>query len=160
MIRLLTPDDWQSFRALRLEGLQQSPYAFAGAYEDESPRDEAVWREKLEKSRIFGWFSEGVLTGMVGYYSLQGQYLEHRGRMFGMYVQPGMRGQGVGRQLVEAVLADAIGTLEMMFCGVHDGQEEALRLYLRCGFEIWGVEPNAVKIKGRVLNCREMARPL
>ena len=35
-VRSLTEDDWEAYRAVRLEALRESPEAFVGTFEEES----------------------------------------------------------------------------------------------------------------------------
>src|SRR5574337_595619 len=49
-VRALTEDDWEAYRAVRLEALRESPEAFVATFEEESALDESVWRERMNRS--------------------------------------------------------------------------------------------------------------
>ena len=65
-----------------------------------------------------------------------------------MFVDPGVRGRGVARARVEAVLREARATpqLEVVQLTVTDTNAPALRLYRACGFRAFGTEPFAVRV--------------
>lgn len=48
MITSCRVEDWQTYRALRLQALQDSPDAFGSTYAEEVARGDAAWRAKLE----------------------------------------------------------------------------------------------------------------
>ncbi len=42
-VRELWPNDWQEYKRLRLEWLQDTPEAFGGSYEQENEREDREW---------------------------------------------------------------------------------------------------------------------
>ena len=74
--------------------------------------------------------------------------IRHKATLFGMYVVPGERGRGLGRELVVAVLETArtrpgVGVVQLT---VSEGNDAALQLYRRAGFVAFGTEPLAVRV--------------
>ena len=61
---------------------------------------------------------------------------------------PSNRSSGLGRQLVEAALAEArqYPRLKVIQLTVTAGNDAALALYQRCGFIQYGLEPLAVRV--------------
>jgi len=86
----------------------------------------------------------------------------HKALLVGMYVQPGERGQGLGRALVLAALAAARQRpgLRLVQLTVTQGNDAALALYERCGFRRFGLEPMAVALGERFLDKLHLWRPL
>jgi ribosomal protein S18 acetylase RimI-like enzyme len=79
-------------------------------------------------------------------------------------VAPEARGAGVGRRLVEAVLADASGHgVEVVTLTVRGNNHGAIAMYESCGFVRRGLIPNGVADGDArhdiVLMCRELGRP-
>ena len=79
-------------------------------------------------------------------------------------VAPAARGTGVGRAVVEEIVADAAAHgIEVVMLEVRGNNHGAIALYEGCGFSRTGVLPNAVA-EGEarhdvILMCRELPRP-
>jgi ribosomal protein S18 acetylase RimI-like enzyme len=77
-----------------------------------------------------------------------------------MYVRPEARQTGIGRQLVQAVIAHARGQVELLQLTVISDNQPARRLYASLGFEEYGIEPRAAKYRGRYHDDVLMAKML
>jgi RimJ/RimL family protein N-acetyltransferase len=75
----------------------------------------------------------------------------HRARLWGVFVAPAYRSNGLGRSVVTSAIAYARTWTQVAFvdASVSDNSPEALRLYLSLGFEQWGREPQATEVDGR-----------
>ena len=152
-IRVLIPDDAEPFQRLRLQALQESPTAFGSSYSEEKdrPLQKVAQRLASEESHVFGAFvGDGQLVGVTGLYREQRKKSHHKALIFGMYVAPEFREQGIGRALLEAALSraeDLVG-LRRVNLTVMASNEAARSLYESCGFEAFGMEREAFKIKG------------
>lgn len=73
---------------------------------------------------------------------------EHVG-VLGMGVFASHRGRGIGRQLIEATLADARTRFSRIELDVYASNRAAIALYLSVGFEQEGVRRAAIRIGGR-----------
>jgi ribosomal protein S18 acetylase RimI-like enzyme len=73
----------------------------------------------------------------------------HKGMLWGMYVRPAYRGAGVGRMLVEAIIAHARRHVELLQLFVVSDNMPARRLYARLGFVEYGIERHATKYRGQ-----------
>jgi ribosomal protein S18 acetylase RimI-like enzyme len=89
----------------------------------------------------------------VGLHCGSARKAAHKANLWGLYVAPAWRGQGVGLQLLRAVLAHArtLPGVSAVRLGVSESALSARRLYERCGFVPWGVEPDAIRYQGRSL---------
>ena len=78
----------------------------------------------------------------------------NKATLFGMYVPETQRGTGVGRQLVQAALAQARlrPGIRQVLLTVTQGNVAAQALYERCGFVAFGVEPRAVAVGAGFVN--------
>ena len=74
VVELLTPDQWQRVRAIRLRALEESGYAFGGTFEVESAEDEAMWRLKFEKNDFLIASVDGVDVAILYIEVLKGDF--------------------------------------------------------------------------------------
>jgi RimJ/RimL family protein N-acetyltransferase len=153
-IRRLTPADASAFQALRLRGLVEDETAFASSYEEERGRSLEEVRSLLAptpSTAVFGAFDGEALLGMVGLEQERLAKLSHKAALWGMYVAPEGRGRGLGTQLLKAALEHAWHELRVLQVnlGVHTHNAAALRVYTALGFEIFGTERGALRIRGR-----------
>jgi ribosomal protein S18 acetylase RimI-like enzyme len=155
-IRVLDTVDAARFQDLRLDALQESPTAFASSYSQEADTPLTETALRLKPDQDWSWVLGGFigseeLVGMVGFRRERGPKHTHKAVLWGMYVRPSHRGNGIGRSLIGAFLvrAGAIDGLEQIKLTVNPTQEAAVHLYSSLGFQSYGREPCALKIGGR-----------
>ncbi|MDI6103691.1 GNAT family N-acetyltransferase [Actinoplanes sp. NEAU-A12] len=135
-LRVLSPDDWQIWRTLRLAALAEAPYAFGSRLADwqgENDRAER-WRDRLE---LPGSYNVVALLDDQPVGMASGVPVDEPGvvELFSMWVSPTARGRGVGDRLVQAVEQWAgQRQAKVLRLSVMRGNEAAERLYQRCGF--------------------------
>lgn len=152
-IKILTLDDWQAYKALRLEALQKSPTNFGSSFEEEKCWPDELFQEVLNNNTIFGAFVDSKLVGCVGLNQMTRPKTMHKAELWGMYVDPSFCRQGIGDALVKALLAYAHnqGIIQIYLTCVTTTTTTivALKLYRKNGFEVYGTEPNAIKVNGK-----------
>lgn len=148
-VRLLTPDDAESFREIRLEALRTNPEAFGNTYEAEKDAPVSKYAAWMISSQMFGAFQGTELVGIVALTFLEGSKECHKGLLRSMYVSPKARKAGVGRQLVEAVIQASRGRIERILLVVVSENDGAIRLYEGMGFRRYGLEKHALKQSGK-----------
>lgn len=150
LIRALTAADAAEYFALRMRALREHPDAFRSSYEEEVLRPLAWTEERLAGGdhRFFGALVDGRLVGTVGLSFEHGAKTRHHAKVIGMYVAREQGGRGIGRALIEECIAHArsIDALEALILTVTSSNTDAVRLYQRAGFVIYGVEPGTMKI--------------
>ena len=134
----LVAADWQAYRAIRLAMLHESPAAFASTHDEAASFDEQLWRQRLVDDAVILAHVGTTPAGSV-VYSENGTSEPGDCALFGMWVDPGFRGAGVGRALVDAVIAHsrAEGKRRVVL-HVVAGNDPASRLYERAGFVATG----------------------
>jgi GNAT superfamily N-acetyltransferase len=131
-LRLLTPEEWRTFRDLRLRALTDAPHAFGSTLAREQALTGAEWRQRLARRAQFVVVIDGSPAATAaGIRSQDGASAE----LVSMWVEPAWRGRGLGALLVSEVLAwgTAQGLAEVRLW-VTEGNRQAERLYLRHGF--------------------------
>ena len=159
IIRRLAEDDAGVFRELRLRALRESPEAFGSSYEETVAQPLASMAQRLRPDPaapddfVLGAFAP-ALIGMVGFRRELRRKTCHKGTIWGMYVAREMQGRGIGRALLERLLAEGreqLG-LEQITLYVVSSNLAARHLYASCGFTLYGVEPHALKLDGSYLD--------
>lgn len=149
-LRRLRAADAGIFRTLRLEALAREPSAFGAALEEEARHEAAVFATRLEELVVLGAFAtDGALLGMAGFRADPAAKRRHIGYAWGVYVRAEARGQGLGRRLVEAVVAAARGRVTHLRLSVNAANAPARQLYEALGFRAYGTEPAALRVDGR-----------
>ncbi|KAM3071192.1 hypothetical protein ACMFMG_008787 [Clarireedia jacksonii] len=153
------------YKQFRLDSLRLSPEAFASTYAREAEFPDQVWYDRLANPRaaVFQAFQGDTVVGtvtavgplpygvdelrplanpwaMVGEEDTNKQPTTAHFRINGMFTLPEMRGQGVGKSLLQEALkyaANEAAALGREFLGsvvVESYNEPAQRLYKKCGF--------------------------
>jgi ribosomal protein S18 acetylase RimI-like enzyme len=159
-VRRLLPVNAALYRDIRLEALKLSPEAFGSTFEAEHAEALTWFADRLESSVVFGAFDGTDLVGTAGFFIRQGRKEAHKGDLWGMYVRPGARKAGIGKQLAEAIIDHARQHVELIQLTVVSGNEPARRLYDSLGFIEYGIEKNSLKQHGHYWDEVLMAKPL
>lgn len=154
-IRRAEVEDAARLRALRLEGLRDAPVAFAADYDRSAAELVERWVQRINEyaqgsqSVIYVAEAGEQLVGMTGLGRGHWRKTEHGGVIWGVYVQPEWRGLHIAEALIEACIAwgKALG-MTVVKLGVMTGNAPAIRCYLRCGFSVYGVDPQAICYNG------------
>ena len=132
----MTEADWPAVSAIYAAGIATGNATF----EKEPPPSWERFSAKrvlelsfvaVDNDRVVGWVAAGATSDRCVYAGV----IEH-----GVYVDPAASGRGVGRQLLEALIAESeqrgVWTIQS---GVFPENTASLRLHERCGFRVVGV---------------------
>jgi RimJ/RimL family protein N-acetyltransferase len=91
-----------------------------------------------------------LLVGIVTFMRESSPKTAHKGNVYGMFVVPEMRGKGLGKSLLLELIRKAkyCNGLEQINLTVVSDNEPAKKLYKSIGFQVYGVEQNALKFNG------------
>jgi RimJ/RimL family protein N-acetyltransferase len=148
-IRPATLADLEPFRQLRLEALQNHPTAFGQDYDEIVLRPLTYWDQTLrinrEERNIYLAEHDNELVGMTGIARGLTKKIRHNASIWGVYVRPGWRGRHISEALLQACLDWAKGNQVIVVnLAVVTSNRSAIRVYERCGFCTYGVEPKAI----------------
>jgi RimJ/RimL family protein N-acetyltransferase len=130
------PEDWQEFREVRLASLADSPAAFGSRYDAWVDAPEGRWRARLTGVPLTLLARrEGRPVGVVSG-SPEG---DDEVELISMWVAPQLRGTGLARALVDAVVAWAAAQHRTTFLMVRIDNHRARAAYERAGFVDTGV---------------------
>jgi RimJ/RimL family protein N-acetyltransferase len=164
-VRVLLGPDAAAYRRVRLEGLRDSPTAFANHYEDECDDDLESVAARLEPTPdrvVLGALDEASLVGVVGLRREVRHNLRHKALLLGMYVTPASRKKGVGQALLQHALTHAAqmpGLRQVNLC-VNAASESAIAMYRAAGFEQFGYERAFLVVDGMPQDLIHMVRVL
>lgn len=153
-IRALSTSDIPAFRALRLDALRLHPESFVPTYEEERAVDGTAVAARFRNdwindgNFILGAYRNGWLVGAIGVKRWPRQKQRHKATIWLLYTHADIRGQGTGRQLLEAAVEQCRldPDIEMVHLSVGRESTTARRLYTSLGFESYGIEPRALKL--------------
>ena len=159
-IRILNEGDASGLFHLRRSALLDSPLAFLASPEDDLASSEAAVRKLLKpqpESVVFGAYAP-ALVGMLGLSRANQKKAAHKIRLWGMFVLPAFRQQGVAVRLLDAAIrhARSLDGAASVHLSVSESAATAIHLYERAGFETWGIEPDAVRFEARSASERHM----
>lgn len=145
MIAPMGPEDWPAVRAIYAEGIATGNATFETDVPSWEEWDAAHLAEHRLVARpgadIVGWAAVVPVSDRCAYAGVA----EHS-----VYVAAAARGQGVGRQLLEALVASTeqagIWTLQS---GIFPENSVSLRLHEACGFRIVGIRERLGQHQGR-----------
>ena len=164
-IRPTQIDDAAAYRALRLIGLRDHPEVFGADYETSAARPIERWQESMrsgaggEHGVTYVAAAADELIGMTALVRNDLPKTRHAGSIFGVYTRADWRATGVADALIEACVeyARELG-LRVVRLSVVTTNASAIRLYQRCGFQVYGVEPESLYVNGIYYDELMMAR--
>ncbi len=134
----VTPQNVAVFKAVRLRALQDAPYAFSATYAQEAQLTDAEWIARTDRwngETGIGFLAmhDGNACGIAGVFLDPEQATA--AKLVSMWTAPAYRQKGVGRLLVDEVVAwvarRGAKSLRLM---VTSNNESAILFYQRLGF--------------------------
>jgi RimJ/RimL family protein N-acetyltransferase len=166
-IRPTQADDVTAFRDLRLEALRNHPEAFGADYAEQSTRPITAWEERVRRGAgsdlgiTYVAEVDGALVAMVGIFREASAKVRHNGTIWGVYVRPAWRGAGLADRLIDACIDWAHQQrLRVARLAVATTNAPAIKCYLRCGFAVYGVDPEVIYHNGEYYDELLMMRRL
>ncbi len=148
-IRKLDPQDVSAYQDIRLEALKNAPTAFGSSYEEEHGRATNEIINHISNGNVYGYFIDGGLIGITGGYVFPNRKSSHVVNVWGVYVKPDFRRQGISKLLFSALADNLPDEIEQLRLSVESGNEAAMNLYKKLGFNECGREEKVLKIDGQ-----------
>lgn len=150
-IRLAIPEDAPALHALRLEALTAYPEVFSADAPATAAESARFWAERIAQNAAenTGIICVAVvgeqLIGMLGLARGQRPKTRHSATVWGVYVKEEWRGLRIAEALLKRCLAWALAQgIVIAKLAVVTTNTPAIRCYIRCGFIIYGLEPQAI----------------
>jgi ribosomal protein S18 acetylase RimI-like enzyme len=154
------PADVNAYRRIRLDALCRHPDVFGSSYEEESQLNHAEFVRMIESPPgcTLGGFAGSDLVGIAGLYVSSKKKQRHKGCVVGVYVLPEHRRFGLAERLLTELIAEGRrARLRVIELAVTVGNEPARQLYVRLGFQTYGIERFALEIGQDYLDEELMA---
>jgi len=137
-IRALTQEDWQAFKAMRLEALKAHEGVFGSYYAIEAEYPDEHWLETLdgERKQVFGAFDKGQLIGLSAVFTYRNDPAGKTALCAMWYMRESYRGTGLFNRMVQKSVewAKAQPQFETIITGHRDGNEASRRANQKAGF--------------------------
>jgi len=133
-IERLTPADWDAVRAIYLEGIATGNATF----ETDAPSWE-VWDGAHRQDARLVARRSGRIVGWAALTRISGRCVYAGVAEVSVYVAAAARGEGVGRALLEALIAASEeGGVWTLQAGIFPENAASIALHERCGFRVVG----------------------
>ncbi|CUR54261.1 conserved hypothetical protein [metagenome] len=132
-IRVLTADEWQVWREIRLRSLAESPDAFGSTLAREQAFTEDDWHDRLRSVAVVA-FVEGRPVSLGGGYRVRPGWLQ----VVAMWTDPAHRGAGLAGRVLDVIVAAAYAEDRRLVLDVERSNASARAAYERFGFVATG----------------------
>lgn len=161
-IKKLIKHDASHYRQIRLEALSNNPDSFGTMHDEEAIMTIDKFRERIpvdNNNFILGCYEDENLIGIVAFHQESRIKLRHKAYIRSMCVQPEYRNNGIGKLLLNELIAraKAIKEIEILLLDVITNNLPAKQLYLSFGFQIYGVEKMAYKFNHQYFDLESMS---
>ena len=144
-IRPFHDEDWPSVRAIYAQGIATRN----ATYEIEPPTFER-WAATHPPEHRFVATRDGEVVGWVALTPVSDRCVYAGVGEHSVYVADSVRGRGIGRRLLETLIAHAdAGGIWTIQSGIFPENIASVELHLRCGFRIVGTRERLGQLDGR-----------
>jgi ribosomal protein S18 acetylase RimI-like enzyme len=148
-VRALAPDEWRTYKDVRLRALGDSPDAFGRTLVEEEERADTDWADRVKSAADRRWNLPLLAEADSKPIGLAWARIETSApdvaNLYQMWVEPSYRRLGVGRLLLDEVIKWAeAANVRCVALSVTCADSPATRLYRRTGFEPVG-EPQPLR---------------
>jgi RimJ/RimL family protein N-acetyltransferase len=156
--RILTAEDSGAYKPVRYRALMEEKNAFSFPPDVFARMSDLEVQQRLTPDEdhylVGAWTDEGALVAQAGLFRDAQPKLRNKASIFGTYVAPEWRGQGIARGLMTYLLSQVhrIPDLRQVQLCVVETQIPAKTLYESLGFVVFGLEKEALNVDGRYLD--------
>ncbi|MFV5514430.1 GNAT family N-acetyltransferase [Acinetobacter gerneri] len=146
-IKILSVDELDDFRTIRLSALKQSPKMFGSTYAVEIEKPLSFFENCLSNSTVFGAYHQNKIVGIATLTQEIGAKFSHKAHLSSVFIEPAFQQKGIASVLLRTVIQYSQQHVEQILLTVANDNKPALILYEKLGFQSYGVELKALKDK-------------
>jgi len=156
--RILSADDASVYKPVRYRALSEEKNAFSFPPDVFAKMSDEELKQRLtpdEDHFLVGAFADdGTMVGHAGLFRDAQPKLWNKASIFGTYVAPEWRGQGIARGLMVYLISQSnrLPDLRQVQLCVVETQIPAKTLYESLGFVVYGLEKEALFVDGQFLD--------
>lgn len=138
-IRVLSPQDWQLYKSVRLTSLEESPDSFGATCEQEVTLSDTEWQTRLDL-KLRGLNALPLMAELAGQavglaWGVIHQPDSQTAHIYQMWVSPSQRGKGIATSLLSEITAWAFNkSCERIQLVVTTNNDAAVSLYNSSGY--------------------------
>lgn len=144
-IKILSVNELEDFKAIRLSALEKSPKMFGSTYSAEVGKPLIFFEACLLNSTVFAVYHQNIIIGLATLTQELGAKFSHKVYLSSVFVEPEFQQKGVASRLLKAVIEYGQKHVEQILLTVASDNEPAIHLYKKLGFQIYGLEQKALK---------------
>ncbi|NNP77339.1 GCN5 family acetyltransferase [Acinetobacter sp. Ac_3412] len=144
-IKILSVNELNDFRTIRLSALAKAPEMFGSTYRIEVVKPLSFFENCLSSSTVFGVYYNDKIIGLATLTREVATKLAHKAYLSSVFIEPEFQRQGVADRLLTTVIEHSKEYLEQILLIVADDNQPAIKLYQKFGFQTYGVESKALK---------------
>ena len=148
-IKILSVDESNDFRTIRLSALEKSPEMFGSTYIAEVEKPLVFFKSCLSSSTVFGAYYKNKIIGLATLTQENGIKFSHKASLSSVFIEPEFQEKGVASILLSAIIEYSEKHVEQILLTVADDNKPAIHLYKKFGFETYGIETQAMKVNGQ-----------
>lgn len=134
--RQLVPEDWETFKNLRLESLEVARGMFGGSsFEQASRIPDESWQEKLSSNKniFYALFKDKNAVGLMAV--MEHNETDQEAFVSSIYLNPETRGQGLTHYLFEqSIIAAKNRKYKILWCSTREGNKAIIAVCEKFGF--------------------------
>lgn len=136
IIRQLNHNDAYDFKSIRLSSLKNNPEMFGSSYAIEAARPLSMFSEVISNNVIFAAYCQDQIIGVLILHIADDVDNNPQAHLYGFFVEPQYRNQGIAKQLLHAVIQYAQLYVKKIMLSVIAINKPAIQLYKKLGFQI------------------------
>ncbi|QIX27341.1 GNAT family N-acetyltransferase [Nocardioides sp. JQ2195] len=133
VVRTLGPDEWQTWREIRLRSLADAPDAFGSTLAREQAFTEELWRDRMRSSPVVA-FVDGVPAAMGGGFQIGDGLVQ----IIAMWTVPEFRRRGLSKLVLDELVRAIRARGHRVVLDVTRGNRAARTAYEHYGFVATG----------------------